>query len=868
MKHLRIVLFAILTGSVATPVRAHFLWLTAEKNDGKPVVEAFLSETPTPDSPAFLKHIANSKITVGDQPLTWTKGEDTYRIELPEPAPKAVDGFCDLGVTKRGESTFRLLYTARVQFAPMTSSDAELTDNLRVRLIARPGNKPIVQVTFKGKPAPAAVVKAYPGDGTSIELKADADGHIDMPGVAEGKTGLLAKWIEKGDGEADGKPFAETRYYSTFTVWASDANAPAITAKASTTDVTQVEASDPNAPFAMMPEAVNSFGGAVSNGWLYVYSGHIGDAHKYSAATTTTHFRRLNLADRTTWEELPCGPALQGVALVAHGGMLYRIGGAAAKNQPGQPVDLTSTAEFARFDPQNGTWSDLPKLPTARSTHDAVVSGDKIYVIGGWSMNRGEASNSEFADDALVFDLAKKDAQWEKLPTPPFQRRALAVAELAGKIYVLGGLTEEGKIVKDVDIYDPESKTWSKGPELMGGRFQGFAASAFGVKGKLYVNGQDGILYRLSDDGKSWEVTGKLAIPRLTHRLLPGLGESVLAVGGNFATSPVRVIESLQLTDVPGPKVIAWTVPTATDARQGQAIGMVRSKLLAVGGNRSNAPHAFQAENLLTDGVEISLSRMDSKAIPPLPVQRQSGVLVVNPSKKSEALLIGGIGPDGDVSRTLGDVYKLDTASGKWSKSNAMIPDARGMFGTAVYKDSIYVFGGSIWDPRPGQEKRKMPVEVLRWDTKSEGSTFEVFGQKSPRGRRSFAGAMLGSKYYMVGGLNDDVKLVDNVDVYDFDTKTWSTAPSPSRPRLFADLASLDGKLYLAGGFIRPEGGHFEPVHSIECFEPATSKWSTVLENSPIGETSIAMLPIQGRLLLYAPAKNKSREARFAIVAP
>jgi hypothetical protein len=382
------------------------------------------------------------------------------------------------------------------------------------------------------------------------------------------------------------------------------------------------------------------------------------------------------------------------------------------------------------------------------------------------------------------------------------------------------------------------------------------------------VSGRDGILRRLSTDGRSWETAGKLAIPRLTHRLLPGIAQDLLAVGGNFATSPIRIIESLPLSDVAGPKVLTWSVPVETPARQGQAVTLVRSKLLAVGGNRTSAPHAFEAENLVGEGVELSLGRMDAHPVPPLPEHRQSAVLVTVASRKGEAFLIGGIGPEGTVSRTLGDVFKLDLASRRWTKLAVTIPDARGMFGTAVYKDSVYLFGGSIWDPRPGHEKSKMPVEILRWDTTSDGSTFEPIHQKAPRARRSFAGTILGSKYFTVGGMDDQMKLVDTVDVFDFETSSWSTIPSPPKPRLFAELVALDGKLYLAGGFHKSEGGHFQPAPSIEVFDPRTSTWSTLLETAPIHETSLAMFPMQGRLLLYAADRKAGRTARFAIVSP
>ncbi len=298
---------------------------------------------------------------------------------------------------------------------------------------------------------------------------------------------------------------------------------------------------------ASLPQAVDSFGGSVLGEWLYVYGGHTGKVHKYSIKTAAKHFRRLNLRDGTTWEELPCGPALQGLTLLAHGGRLYRIGGMAPHNPPGEPNDLVSVADFARFDPASQTWSDLPRLPTPRSTHDSVVVGDKIYVVGGWSMNGGDSADAEFLDTALVFDLARPEALWEKLPTPPFRRRALAVGAIEGKVYAIGGLSEHGVVVKTVDVFDPRAQVWSRGPDLPGTKRQGFAPSAFGVGGKLYVSGVDGQLLCLCSREDRWEVVGKLGTPRLAHRLLPGIANDLLAVGGSALGAPISVIESIPL---------------------------------------------------------------------------------------------------------------------------------------------------------------------------------------------------------------------------------------------------------------------------------------------------------------------------------
>ena len=190
---------------------AHFLWLTAEGD--KPSVHAFLSETPTPDGPEFLKHIEHARITSGGKGLSWTKAEDTFRVNLLEPLPDVVDGFCDLGVKNRGGVSFSLIYTARVQFGPSAAGTAEEADHLRMRLVAQPGQAPFVLARFRGQPASGVVVKAFPAEGDAVELKSDQEGHVVHPLVGKDGTAFIGKRFEKAPGNRDGKPYDEVRYY-------------------------------------------------------------------------------------------------------------------------------------------------------------------------------------------------------------------------------------------------------------------------------------------------------------------------------------------------------------------------------------------------------------------------------------------------------------------------------------------------------------------------------------------------------------------------------------------------------------------------------------------------------------------------------
>ncbi len=297
-------------------------------------------------------------------------------------------------------------------------------------------------------------------------------------------------------------------------------------------------AAEPTTKYPPLKPAVSSFGAAVCDGYLYVYGGHIGSAHAFSNKNALGIFRRLRLEGSNTWEELPGGPSMQGLAMVAHSGKLYRIGGTQARNDPGEPTDMISLSSFAGYDPATKKWTDLPDLPQPRSSHDAVVQGDRIYVVGGWAMG-GKGNKPVWHDTALVYDLAAANPEWQTIPQP-FVRRALIAATHEGKVYVVGGMTEVGELKPFVNIYDPASKKWSKGPDLPGNRMNGFSPAACVFQGSLVVNPSDGTLYRLADD--EWVPAGEVRENRFVHRIIP-IKEGIVVVGGASRKGTVGATE-------------------------------------------------------------------------------------------------------------------------------------------------------------------------------------------------------------------------------------------------------------------------------------------------------------------------------------
>jgi len=289
-----------------------------------------------------------------------------------------------------------------------------------------------------------------------------------------------------------------------------------------------------------LPKAVSNPGAAVCDGWVYVYGGHTGQPHVYSREDILGTFHRLKLDGGTAWEELPGDVALLGPALVAHQGKLYRLGGTQARNRPGEENDLLSVTSCAVYDAAKREWQALPDLPDGRSSHDAVVLGNRIYVVGGWRL-QGKGEPPRWHDTALVLDLDRPQAGWRTI-SQPFRGRAFAAAAYRGRVYVIGGLRPNEKMpTLAVHIYNPQTNTWSTGPQMPGDARNGFSPACCVAGDQLYLSPADGKTYRLADGG--WQEVARLTRPRFTHRLVAVDSDKLLAIGGTSPKDQSKIAE-------------------------------------------------------------------------------------------------------------------------------------------------------------------------------------------------------------------------------------------------------------------------------------------------------------------------------------
>ena len=548
---------------VVGQAQAHFPWLAV---DGESRALVFFGENPEERNYHLPEALAEAKLAarVGDEAADValeTLEEDDFVGRRSE-KPVAEDAVLEL--TAQYGIYHGMLLTYYAKEIPGTTvaawEKAGPSKGLKLDVSPKASDEGLaLLVTWEGQPLEGAGVALTDSKGETQEGKTDAKGIATFEEPAAGPVSAITSYMKKGEkGEHEGKAYTSVGNYGTLnfnfksaTAGKKNPHGHAHGGKGGHGHGGHGHGGGKKKPasdealsaYPALPEAISSFGAAACDGYLYVYSGHTGGEHEHSKDNLSQKFLRIKLDGGKEWEELPMETPLQGLPLVAHGGKVYRVGGLNAKNAEGEDEDLHSVAEFSCFDPATKKWTALAPLPEARSSHDAVVIGDKLYVVGGWTLD-GDRKGT-WLDTAWAFDLTKPEGKWEAIGKPNFRRRALAAAQWNGKLVALGGMDEDVNISRQVSLLDPATGEWTELAELPGEDMDGFGASAWNLDGKLFASGTQDSLFCLADDGKSWEAVVELKQPRFFHRLVPAGKAKLLSIAGASFDGHLANLEEL-----------------------------------------------------------------------------------------------------------------------------------------------------------------------------------------------------------------------------------------------------------------------------------------------------------------------------------
>jgi N-acetylneuraminic acid mutarotase len=149
-----------------------------------------------------------------------------------------------------------------------------------------------------------------------------------------------------------------------------------------------------------------------------------------------------------------------------------------------ESVSVT-VSEVVSDTPAVNTWNIVAALPVARSEPATVTGPDgRIYAIGGLT------NNNTFSSEVDVYDPATN--AWSAVASLPTARWGVsAAAGPDGRIYAMGGLDANNNYSSEVDAYDPRTNTWTIVASLPSARWQ--IATATGPDGRIYAIGGEGI---------------------------------------------------------------------------------------------------------------------------------------------------------------------------------------------------------------------------------------------------------------------------------------------------------------------------------------------------------------------------------------
>lgn len=264
---------------------------------------------------------------------------------------------------------------------------------------------------------------------------------------------------------------------------------------------------------------------------------------------------------------------------------LFALGACSDDGGPGDVPDAAPGPVDAFEQPDDERWERLPDVGLGPIQEIGVAELDgKIYVVGGIDAGLG------LRDSVQVYDIAS--ATWSSAAPVPRPIHHANVASADGKLYVLGALIDfQFNETGESWAYDPATDSWSD-VAAMGTAARGSGAAAT-IDGKIYLAGgwRDGAavadfsMYDPATD--TWDHTlPALAEPR-DHLVVAAVGTDFYAVSGRAgAISSLNArLDSFDTTT--GEWTQRTSIPTA---RGGMAGGVVDGRIIVVGGEGAPGP--------------------------------------------------------------------------------------------------------------------------------------------------------------------------------------------------------------------------------------------------------------------------------------
>jgi hypothetical protein len=239
--------------------------------------------------------------------------------------------------------------------------------------------------------------------------------------------------------------------------------------------------------------------------------------------------------------------------------------------------------------PEFDGWSMGAAMPLPRSEHAVAELNGRIWVLGGYPPGRLPSNLVQIYDPA--------SSRWTLGPRLPQPIHHMMVKAFNGRLYMIGGEIEGAStgrpetFVNQVWMHDPAVGGWVPRAPMPTARSGGGAAV---LDGRIYVAGgrpPGGSAFEVYDPATDrWERLPDLPTQR-NHLTMAAINGRIYVVGGR--TGPGAMAERVDVVEIYDPATRRWTRGAPLPAPRGGITGAVHAGCLFVFGGEGERSHVL-----------------------------------------------------------------------------------------------------------------------------------------------------------------------------------------------------------------------------------------------------------------------------------
>jgi Kelch motif protein/PDZ domain-containing protein len=251
--------------------------------------------------------------------------------------------------------------------------------------------------------------------------------------------------------------------------------------------------------------------------------------------------------------------------------------------------DRASQGTLGAATPEVDGWTMGTAMPLARAEHAVAELNGRIWVLGGWPPGRLTSNLVQ------VFDPAT--SRWSLGPSLPQPLHHTHAAAVGGRLYVIGGETDgaltgrPGTEVANTWVHDPAVGGWVARAPMPTARSAGGEAV---LDGKIYVaggRGSGGSVFEVYDPATdTWERLPDLPSQR-NHLAMAAIGGRIIVAGGR--TSPGFTAERLDVVEIYDPATRRWSRGAPLPAPRAGITGAAHAGCMFVFGGEGERTHVL-----------------------------------------------------------------------------------------------------------------------------------------------------------------------------------------------------------------------------------------------------------------------------------